>query len=865
MHGLVPLPGDLVWIRRRRWRVERVRRDHHVVRLDVAARDRRLTFLSPFDRALTRAGSPTPRRVRPQEALARLAHLIAHADDVRVPSAAVDASADILPHQLEPVMAVLAGESRLLIADEVGLGKTVQAGLVIAELMRREGATRVLVLVPAALREQWTDELSTRFRLPCLAADRAGLDALSRAGAFGDSPWQRAGVWIASPDFLKQRHVAESLPSAPWDLLVIDEAHTICGDSNRYELAQHIAGRSRRVILLTATPHGGDDARFTRLVNLGRLASAESAGRGEPTQSHPGPEGPGLQCTPGLQRTSPGLQCTSPGIQCASSGFHASSNNELTIFRRTRAALGGQPPRRVRWHPVALSEIESRVLDTLRAFERTVIAGHGHADQALLLLSVFRKRALSTMSALAQSLTRRLAWLGDLGPEAALEWSQPRLEFEDEDDHVGREEREGLTAHTGLGERQERSWLRRLRALAEEASREERKVERLAALIHRSDEPVVVFTEFRDSLDVIRHRLGFSRAVSVLHGGQDQAERRQQLRQFLDGSTSVLLATDVAGQGLNLQSRARWVISLELPWNPTRLEQRIGRVDRISQTRSTHLTLLIARDEAESGLLAHLSRRILAAQHAFSGDVLADVVPPEAAVREALLQHSSASPLERLSAPAFQHHDAPPQDRRGPVSICRRWERAARRAAQSLARRRALAAAWREPEPTPDSPVRSDHPRVGCLVPRPHGTLAVFSVPIVDAADILIERRLVAIAADAAARTACDCRALAAALAPGATMAIARRVALTARRVRAAAIFAGCRERALAAALREELLADEGQPGLFDLREARAIDARLNDAERAQAASERQLGRGDRSGDVHAGEPVLEIVLSRRR
>ncbi len=145
MQGLGPLPGDLVWIRRRRWRVERVRHDRHVVRLDVAARDRRLTFLSPFDRALTRAGAASPRRVRPQEALARLASLVARTDDIRMPSAAIDAAADILPHQLEPAMAMLAGRSRLLIADEVGLGKTVQAGLIVAELLRRDAAARVIV------------------------------------------------------------------------------------------------------------------------------------------------------------------------------------------------------------------------------------------------------------------------------------------------------------------------------------------------------------------------------------------------------------------------------------------------------------------------------------------------------------------------------------------------------------------------------------------------------------------------------------------------------------------------------------------------------------------------------------------------
>ena len=99
----------------------------------------------------------------------------------------------------------------------------------------------------------------------------------------------------------------------------------------------------------------------------------------------------------------------------------------------------------------------------------------------------------------------------------------------------------------------------------------------------------------------------------------------------------MLLATDVAGQGLNLHSRGRWVISLELPWNPARLEQRLGRVDRLGQARTPHLSLLVARHDAERGLLSHLARRVLGAQRSFSHDALRDVLPPESHVRTTLL------------------------------------------------------------------------------------------------------------------------------------------------------------------------------------------------------------------------------------
>jgi len=809
MHSPLPLPGDVVWIRRRRWRVERAHRDRHVVRLDVAARDRRLTFLSPFDRVVS-GGRGGIRGVRPQSAIARLAHLVAQADDARLPSAAVAANAHILPHQLEPAMAMLAGRSRILIADEVGLGKTIQAGLAIAEIVRREGSPRILVLAPVALRDQWADELHQRFGLACQPLDRHRLDAIAQAGHFGDNPWRHAGIWITSADFLKQPHVRDGLPPDPWDLVVIDEAHGVCGDSDRYELCHDVGRKARRLFLLTATPHSGDDARFARLATLGSVAdlSAAASAKADPS---------------------------------AKAGA-------LTIFRRTRDSLGPRPPRRVRWHPVALSASATATLAALQAFEAVVATRSRGADQALLLLAVFRKRALSTMSALSQSIGRRLAWLGDGSSDSGLDWIQPRLTFEPETDDVEREEREGLTASSGLTLAQERSWLRRLRALADEASGDDRKVERLVALIHRSPEPVVVFTEFRDSLEAIEERLMFSRPASILHGGQDQTLRRQQLRNFLDGTTSILLATDVAGQGLNLQSRARWVVSLELPWNPARLEQRIGRVDRISQDRSTHLTLLIARHEMESGLLRHLSRRVLAARRALSADVLGVAMPSEAHVRTTLLRHDA---IPDAAA-------APP-----PIAICRRWERAARCAAKALRTRRALAGCWRATAGVATA-VSCTGRVAASLMPQSATWLIVCSVPLLDALDRLVERRIVPIAIDlddVSAGAGITLPVMDAAKS-AAVQAVARRIRQLNGRARTVDAATARRERGILAAVHDELALGEVQPGLFDLREARAVESHGREQERLDANASRRtvvLPPG-----IRAGEPVIDLILRRR-
>ena len=144
--------------------------------------------------------------------------------------------------------------------------------------------------------------------------------------------------------------------------------------------------------------------------------------------------------------------------------------------------------------------------------------------------------------------------------------------------------------------------------LADAARRHESKAERAVALVRRFREPVILFTEFRDSLEVLRRLFGARHGDRCLHGGQTPGERRGELARFLTGTASVLIATDVASLGLNLQTRARVVVNLELPWNPIRLEQRAGRVDRIGQTRSVHVTLLVAPTRG-GGARGHSPRR----------------------------------------------------------------------------------------------------------------------------------------------------------------------------------------------------------------------------------------------------------------
>ena len=173
------------------------------------------------------------------------------------------AAIDILPFQLEPALALIPGRaSRFLLADEVGLGKTIQAGLMLAELRRRGWCEHALILTPSGLRQQWADELRRRFEVRAVVIDAASLSMLTDSLPFDVNPWAIESVVITSIDFLKQPEVLRALAAQIWDLVIVDEAHQATIASQRYDAVNALATRARHVVLVTATPHAGDDRAY---------------------------------------------------------------------------------------------------------------------------------------------------------------------------------------------------------------------------------------------------------------------------------------------------------------------------------------------------------------------------------------------------------------------------------------------------------------------------------------------------------------------------------------------------------------------------------------------------------------------------
>jgi hypothetical protein len=221
-----------------------------------------------------------------------------------------------------------------------------------------------------------------------------------------------------------------------------------------------------------------------------------------------------------------------------------------------------------------------------------------------LAATVLSKRAFSSAASLARSLERRVAGLTDIQPPEI----QPVLRFEPEDDRQDEAVMESGAAFERSSD--EIRTLNDLLAMARQAAASESKLRVLARLLDRAAEPAIVFTEYRDTLNTLADTLRSHRTIALLHGGLSVAERAHAVLAFTDGDVDLLLSTDAGAEGLNLHTRCRLVVNLELPWNPVRLEQRIGRVDRIGQTKTVHAVNLLANGTTESDILAVLLRRL---------------------------------------------------------------------------------------------------------------------------------------------------------------------------------------------------------------------------------------------------------------
>ena len=538
-------PGSIVTVRDEQWRIARVDAFDRCAVVTLDAGCRRLRVIEPFDRIL-----PVGRRIvrcHRRTVLRAALKTIAFARPPLGLWTAASATMDLLPYQLEPALAVLRGATRLLLADAVGLGKTIQAGLILSELRERGWVERALILSPAGLRATWADELHHRFGIACEVLDQPAIADTVATLPPGINPWTTHATAIASIDYVKRPEVLAALSEVPIDLLIADEAHHLTPGTDRGAAVCRLASRSPWCVLVSATPHSGDDAAFDYLTRIG------------------------------------------------------SQRDSITIFRRSRRDARPTAGRRehiVRMHPAA---IELELLRSVEHYAQAIWRGNNPSAQ-LVAITIARRAASSTL-ALERTLRRRLMLLNQpLEPaQAVLPWDE-----EDDADDSGAP---ALLAVPGLAsETAERAAIDHLLLLIDRCDTTA-KLRWLAASVMRFREPAIIFTEYRDTLEAILAVLPQHIRTVWVCGATPACERRQVVDAFNRGAADVLVATDAAGEGLNLHHRCRLVIDVELPWNPLRLEQRIGRIDRLGQRRRAHGLRLFYPGTIEERVLDRLELR----------------------------------------------------------------------------------------------------------------------------------------------------------------------------------------------------------------------------------------------------------------
>lgn len=560
---------------------------------------------------------------------------------------------DPLPHQITAVYDSMLPKQplRFLLADDPGAGKTIMAGLLIKELAIREDVTRCLIVCPGVLAEQWQDELYQKFHLPFEILTNDKVNASKTGNWFNEE-----NLIIARLDKLsRDEDLQEKLKVTRWDLVVVDEAHKMSASffgkkikyTKRYRLGQLLSKKTRHFLLLTATPHNGKEEDFQLFLAL--LDGDRFEGR---------------------------FRTGVPSVDV--------SDIMRRLLKEQLVRFDGKPlfPERIaETVPYTLTEAERRLYEEVtnyvrEQFNRADRLESGRRGTIGFALTILQRRLASSPEAIYQSLRRRKERLQvRMEEEASFQnrdeekWWLPQYENEEDIEEyvadIAADEQEQIendivdratTAKTIKELEEEIKTLEYLEKLAYDVKRSgtDKKWEELSSLLTENkwmtDESgnrrkLVIFTEHRDTLNYLAQRtrtlLGQPDTVITIQGGMKREDRRKAQELFTqDVNVSVLIATDAAGEGINLQ-RAHLMVNYDLPWNPNRLEQRFGRIHRIGQTEVCRLWNIIAYETREGQVWHRLFEKLEEEKKALGGkvfDVLGEMTFENKRLKDLLIE-----------------------------------------------------------------------------------------------------------------------------------------------------------------------------------------------------------------------------------
>ncbi len=535
-----------------------------------------------------------------------------------------------LPHQVSLVHHILAsGHFNWLIADDVGLGKTIEVGLLLNAQLQKEPEARVLIVCPAGLTTQWQEEMRYKFGLKDFEIYGKDFNI-----EYTDQ-WFRHRHVIASIDRLKHEKHLEILQAVQrWDLVVFDEAHRLTRHergnsyscSERFNLAQELRKATDSLLLLTATPHQGKDDLFRSLLYLLR---------------------PELRKQINLLNSNREILLDMV-IRNPKSEVRNWDGELIFQGKEVRAVKVGSPP--------GMAEFTKQLEDYFRAGYQAAQKMGSKGQAVGFVMTVYRKLAASSIFSITQALERRLKRLRENEPD-------PVVSSDEVDERYQGEQEENLANAESTFFPEEQRQLEILINQGRSLIPKDLKIAQLLGEVipqiqsKARHEKVVIFTEYRTTQLYLESHLARKfgpSSVVLINGSMSIDQRRESIRKFEDDAL-FLISTEAGGEGINLQRRCHTMVNYDIPWNPTRLVQRVGRLYRYGQK---HPVLVFNLNSSDT-----LDQRIVSEIHARIDRIVQDLGvlggDYKSGYRDEVLgQIAELSDLESLFESAYQKQDS---------------------------------------------------------------------------------------------------------------------------------------------------------------------------------------------------------------
>ena len=521
------------------------------------------------------------------------------------------AKIDPLPFQLDAVYlkALKQPRMRFMIADDPGAGKTIMAGLIIKELKLRGLVRRILIVSPGHLKQQWKRELKEKFEEKFQIVDRSYIKNHS-----DDNPWNFENQYITSIDFAKQEDIRNMLSAVEWDLVVVDEAHKMSAykygknisKTLNYKLGEVLSKTSENLLFLTATPHKGNPENYRLLLDL--LI-------------------PGFFADPAMVN-------------------EARRNGDNPLFiRRIKEDLkdfDGKPIFTKRFTTTVkfdLNKEEIELYNDLSDYVRTqfnkALRNNKTKNNFTFALVLLQRRMASSIYSLLMSLERKKAKFEEMINDPHILEEIKNIDVVDREDSSETERWKQETQWESTSLSDDINELENEILIIEKLIRkadsilifnDETKLSKLKEIMESlGEEKILIFSESKDTVNYLIEKVSsWDYSVNTIHGSMSMEQRIDAESIFRD-RTQVMIATEAAGEGINLQF-CHFMINYDIPWNPNRLEQRMGRIHRYKQDKNVHIFNFVAENTREGLVLATVLDKLNEIRNAIGTDKVFDVI-----------------------------------------------------------------------------------------------------------------------------------------------------------------------------------------------------------------------------------------------